>query len=124
MNNDIYEQWWRSNDRVCCILCRQRALCVDETRWLIAVDYLAESAIEKDILHVELMNGPIHERAPGIVSADCHLLDNRAKSLVVVDVGVLSEAMKNPACLVAFQCPIGLKLVFGDPLYSDNVGAR
>jgi hypothetical protein len=36
----------------------------------------------------------------------------------------LSEAAKDLASLVAFQCPIVLKLVFEDPLSSDDVGTR
>lgn len=55
---------------------------------------------------------------------DRRQLDNRAEGLIVVDDRMLSEAAKDLASLVAFQCPIVLKLVFEDPLSSDDVGTR
>jgi hypothetical protein len=51
-------------------------------------------------------------------------LDNRTKSLIVIDIEPLGEAAKNPASLVQFQGAIGVELVLEDPFASDNVGAN
>jgi hypothetical protein len=48
---------------------------------------------------------------------------NRAKSLVVVDPGALSETPEELASLVAIKGPVGTKLVREDPLVGDDVGA-
>jgi hypothetical protein len=51
-------------------------------------------------------------------------LDHRAEGLIVVDVGSLGEAAKNPASLVPFQGAVGIELVLENPLASDDVGVN
>ncbi len=51
-------------------------------------------------------------------------LDHQAEDLIVVDVGSLGEAVKNPASLVPFQGAVRIKLVLENPLAGDDVGAN
>jgi hypothetical protein len=51
------------------------------------------------------------------------MLHNRAKSLIIFDVGTLCEPVKNPSGLVPLECPVGLELVLQDPLAGDNIVA-
>jgi hypothetical protein len=50
-------------------------------------------------------------------------LNNRAESVIVVNLGVLCETPEDPASLVLIKCSVGEKLVHENPLASDNVGA-
>jgi hypothetical protein len=51
-------------------------------------------------------------------------LDNWVESLIIVDVGPLSEATKNPMSLVPFLCAIRVGLVLEDLFAGDDVGAN
>jgi hypothetical protein len=51
-------------------------------------------------------------------------LDNRVESLIVLDVGALGEAVKDPPSLVPFQGAIGVELVLEDPFVDDDIGAN
>jgi hypothetical protein len=51
-------------------------------------------------------------------------VSQQAKSLIVVDPGVLSETPKDPTSLIAIKCPISAKLVREEPLAGDDVGAE
>jgi hypothetical protein len=75
---------------------------------------VSESAVEEGILHIELLNGPLMGDSSG---------EHRAESLIVVDSGALSEALKDPASLVGIKGPVSAELVREDPLAGDNVGA-
>jgi hypothetical protein len=55
---------------------------------------------------------------------DGGLLDHRADGLIIVDVGPLGEAAKNPMSIVTFQGAVGVELVLEDPFASDDVGAN
>jgi hypothetical protein len=94
-----------------------------QTCGLTVENNLAEGAVEEDVLHIELLNGPV----TGDSSSEHHANDgwfhNRAESLIVVDPGVLSGTPKDPASLVAIEGPVGMKLVSENPLASDDVGA-
>jgi hypothetical protein len=46
-----------------------------------------------------------------------------AKSLIIIDAGMLREPVKNPSGLVPLECPIGLELVLEYPLAGDNIGS-
>jgi hypothetical protein len=48
-------------------------------------------------------------------------LDHRADGLIIVDVGSLGEATKNPVSLVPVQGAIGIELVLENPLAGDEV---
>jgi hypothetical protein len=51
-------------------------------------------------------------------------LDPRTEGLIVVDVGSLCEATKDPLSLVPFQRAIRFKLVLEDTFADDDVGAN
>jgi hypothetical protein len=96
---------------------------IDETRGLLIVDSLSEGAMEEDILHIELLNQPVMGDSSGEHCVYNGQFHNRAKSLLVVDSGALSETPKDPASLVAIKGPVSVKLVCEDPFASDDVGA-
>jgi hypothetical protein len=96
---------------------------VGEARGLAIEDCLGESVMEKDILHVELLNGPVTEDSSGEDRANSGQFYNRAESLVVVNSGALSETPKDPTSLVVIKGPVSTELVREDPLAGDNVGA-
>jgi hypothetical protein len=50
-------------------------------------------------------------------------LHNGAKSLIITDVTMLREPVKNLASFVPLECPVGLELVLEYPLISDNIGS-
>jgi hypothetical protein len=58
--------------------------------------------MQERILHIKLMNGPGAGDDQGEHRVDCSQLDDRAEGLIVVDVGLLGEATKDPASLVPF----------------------
>jgi hypothetical protein len=70
------------------------------------------------------MNRPGAGDGQGEDGADRGRLDHRAEGLIIVDVGSLGEAVKNPASLVPFQGTIGIELVLENPLVGDDVGAN
>jgi hypothetical protein len=80
--------------------------------------------VQECILHIELINRPGAEDNHGEDSEDRGRLDHRAEGLIVVDVGSLGEAVKNPASLVPFQGAVRIELVLENPLASDDVGAN
>jgi hypothetical protein len=96
---------------------------IGETRGLAAIDSLSEAAIEKDILHIELLNRSVMGDNSGEYHAHGGRFHNRVESLVVVDSGALSETLKDPASLVAIKGPVSAELVCEDPFASDDVGA-
>jgi hypothetical protein len=55
-------------------------------------------------------------------SVDCRWFDNRDEGLVMVNASRLGEAMNNPVHLVSNQSPIGVELVFEQPLIGDDIG--
>jgi hypothetical protein len=96
---------------------------VGEACGLAAEDCLRESAVEEDILHVELLNGPVTGDNSDEYRANSGRFYNRAEGLIVVDSGALSENPKDPTSLVAINGPVSTELVREDPLAGDNVGA-
>jgi hypothetical protein len=79
--------------------------------------------VEEDILHIELLNGPVTGDSSGEHHANSGRVYNRAKSLVVVDLGALSETSKDPTGHIAIKGPVSTELVREDPLAGDNVRA-
>jgi hypothetical protein len=96
---------------------------IGETHGLTVVDSLSEGAMEEGILHIELLNRSVM----GDNSGEHHVYDgrfhNQAESLIVVNSGALSETPKDPASLVAIECPVSVELVREDPFAGDDVGA-
>jgi hypothetical protein len=70
------------------------------------------------------MNRPEARDGLGEHCADGGRLNHQAEGLIVVDIGLLGEAAKNPASLVPFQDAIGVKLVLEDPFVGDNIGVN
>ena len=64
---------------------------VNKTRWLHAVHYLGHSAMQEHILDVELMNGPRAGESQTKYHTIGGRLHNWTQSLVVVNLGLLSE---------------------------------
>jgi hypothetical protein len=79
--------------------------------------------VEKGVFHIELLNRSGVRCNESEYRADGDRFHNRAESLIVVHLGALSEASKNPASLVAVESPIREELVCEDPLAGDDVGA-
>jgi hypothetical protein len=96
---------------------------VGEACGLASEDCLEESAVEEDIFHVELLNGPVTGDSSGEHRVNSGRFYNRAEGLVVVDSGALSETPKDPTDLVAIKGPVSTELVREDSLAGDNVGA-
>jgi hypothetical protein len=96
---------------------------VGEARGLAVEDCLGESAVEEGIFHVELLNGPVMEDSSGEHRVNSDWFYNRAKGLVVVDFGVLSETPKDSTSLVTIKGTISTELMREDPLTGNNVGA-
>jgi hypothetical protein len=92
-----------------------------ETRGLATVDSLSESVMEEDILHIELLNRAVMGDSSGEHCVHGGRFHNRAKSLIVVDSGALSETPKDPASLVAIEGPVSAELVCEDPFASDDI---
>jgi hypothetical protein len=51
-------------------------------------------------------------------------LDHWAKGLIIVDVRLLGEAVKNPTSLVPVLGAVVIKLVHENPLAGDDIGAN
>jgi hypothetical protein len=66
--------------------------------------------MQEHILHIKLMNGPGVRDGQGDHYADRGQLDHRDEGLIIVDAGLLGEAVKDPASLVPFQKPSELNL--------------
>jgi hypothetical protein len=88
---------------------------------LTAVDCLSEGAVEKSILHVELLNRPVTANSNGEHRAHGGRFHNRAERLIVVHTGALSETPEDPMSFVAIEGAIGAKLVSENPLAGDDV---
>ena len=73
---------------------------VDEARRLLAVDSLSEMAMEKCVLHVQLVDRPDARSGDAEGGPYRHWFDNRTEGLVVVDAVALGEASDHLARLV------------------------
>jgi hypothetical protein len=76
---------------------------VDKAGRLAGVDYLYQSAMEEDILDIELMDRPVPREGEGEDDTNDDKLNDEAEGLVVVHFGPLSEAPKDPTGLVAVE---------------------
>jgi hypothetical protein len=86
-------------------------------------DCLRESAVEEDIFHVKLLNGPVTRDKSGEHRVNSDRFYNRAESLIVVDSRALSETPKDPTGLIVIKGPVSTELVREDPFAGDNVAA-
>jgi hypothetical protein len=93
-----------------------RASRVDEAGGLATVDNLSEFAVEEGVLDVKLASLPFKGERDGEDDVDRGWFDNRTERLIKVNVLLLREAVKHPACFVAVERAIGLQLVVKDPL--------
>jgi hypothetical protein len=96
---------------------------IGETCGLAAVDSLSEGVMEESILHIELLNRPVMGDSSDEHRVHGSWFHNRAKSLIVVDSGALSETPKDPASLVAIKGSVSAELVREDPFADDDIGA-
>ena len=78
---------------------------------LAAIDSLRQSAMEKGILDVELMDRQFRDRARERTARTGGELDDGTEGLIIVHSGALGEASKDPAGLVAVEGAIRSKLV-------------
>jgi hypothetical protein len=88
---------------------------------LTAVHCLNEGAVEKSVLHAELLNRPVTGNSNGEHRAHGGQFHNQAKRLIVVHTGALSETPEDPTSLVAVEGAVGAKLVGENPLAGDDV---
>jgi hypothetical protein len=80
--------------------------------------------VQERILHIKMINGPGAEDSQGEHHIDHGRLDYWAEGIIIVDVGSLGEATKDPASLVPFQRAVRVEVVLEDPFVSDDVGAN
>lgn len=97
---------------------------VDEARRLLTVDRLLQIAMEEGILHIELVNGPPVGDGEAEDDSDCSRLDDRTKSLIIVDAGLLRVPANHPTRLVPSEGAICMKFVFQDPFTGDDIDPR
>jgi hypothetical protein len=70
------------------------------------------------------MNQPGAEVGQGEHSVDRGQLDHRAEGLIVVDIGSLGEAAKDPTSIVSLQRTVRVELVPENPSIGEDVGAN
>jgi hypothetical protein len=104
------------------VACQVEVSWICEPCGLTVENSLAEGALEKCVLHIELLNWPLAGDSNSEHRANGDRFHNRAKSFAVVDPWALSETPEDPASLVAIKGLIDTKLVREDPLASDDVG--
>jgi hypothetical protein len=90
---------------------------------LAAVDCLSEGAMEKSVLHIELLNRLVMGNSNGEYRAHSGWCHNRAERLIIVHTGALSETPEDPTSLVTIEGAVGTKLVGEDPFAGDDVRA-
>jgi hypothetical protein len=73
---------------------------VNETSRLHTIDDLIKGAMQKRILHIELMDRPIMSESHCEHCTDGSRFDNRTEGLIKINSGALSETAENPASLV------------------------
>jgi hypothetical protein len=78
---------------------------------LAAVDCLSEGAVEKSVLHIELLNRPVTGNSNGEYCAYGGWFHNWAERLIIVHTGALSGTSEDPMSPVAIEGAIGAKLV-------------
>jgi len=83
---------------------------------------LRQSTMEESILDIELVNRPLAGESQRENRANCGRFNDWAECLGKVNTRALSEATKNPTCLVTLQRTVGEELVLENPLAGDNVG--
>jgi hypothetical protein len=80
--------------------------------------------MQKHILHIKLMNRPGVGDGEGEHGADRGRLDHWVEGLIIVGIGSLNEAAKDPSSLVPFQRAIRVELLLENPFASNDVGAN
>jgi hypothetical protein len=79
---------------------------VNETGGLAVVDGLRQSAMEEDILDIELMYCPIPREGEGEDSSNDGELDDGVEGLIIVHSGALGKAPNDLTGLVAIEGPV------------------
>jgi hypothetical protein len=79
---------------------------IGETCGLTIEDNLTESAVEEDVLHIELLNQLVVGGSSGEHHSDDGRFHNQAKNLVVVNPRALCETSEDLASLVAIERPV------------------
>jgi hypothetical protein len=97
---------------------------INKSSRLAVVDGLRKGVVQEHIRQIELMNRLGAGDGSGEHGADRGRLDHQAEGLIVIDVGSLGEAVKNPTSLVPFQGAVRIKLMLENPLAGDDVGAN
>ena len=69
---------------------------VNKTSWLNAVNYLYQGAMKEGILHIKLMNGLGARQCQSENHPNSCWLDDRAKSLIIINSWTLCKTTKNP----------------------------
>ena len=76
---------------------------VDESKWLLTINYLRNIPTKKSIFDIQLMNGPRLRNYDAQNSADGSRLDNRTQGLIKISTRMLRITTDNPMSLVASQ---------------------
>jgi hypothetical protein len=64
--------------------------------------------MQERVLHIKLVDRPETGDNQRKYRADGGRLDHRAEGLIIVDVGLLGEALKDPTSPVPPQCAVGV----------------
>lgn len=80
--------------------------------------------IKKDILDIELMDGPRAGDGKAKNNSNGGWFDDWAECLVKINVGLLRVVANNPSSLVASKRAIGIEFVLKDSFAHDNIGIR
>ena len=96
---------------------------INEPSRLNTVDSLTQGAMEKCILHIELVNRPGARQCQSEDNPDGSWFDNRTESLIIINARSLSETAKHPPCFIAVKRAIRLELMTKNPLAGDKVDA-
>ena len=95
---------------------------VVESCRLMIVHTFGKIAMQEHVLDVELIHQPLVSSSEMRHRAYCRRLDHQRDCLMEVDAWSLREPVDNPPRFTPFECPIGVELVFEQPLPGDDIG--
>jgi hypothetical protein len=94
---------------------------VNKARRLLTINCLYQSAMEKSILHIHLMNRPVMRESHRKNHPDGSWLDSRAKSFTIVHPMLLSKTTEDPLSFVAIKSTIRKKLMPEHPFATNHI---
>jgi hypothetical protein len=80
--------------------------------------------MQKSILQIQLMNGPIMCQCNRKNDPNSDWFHHGTEGLTEINTWLLSESLEHPSCLVPIMRAIRMELVAEDPFTSDDVTTR